>query len=340
VSGHDGVAPAGCFLDVVAAGAGAGAVGEGGGARTPSRSNGSPCCRRRRHQSPTNSASRAGRSRDDRAARGPGRATRPSGAPRAPAGFSLGRSPALPPPRSQMWHSRTGPIAPAPISSTICRSSPCVDLRAHLRGDVGLLRCLHDRATFEDVARDRLFAIHVLLRPQRGQGGEGVRVLGGRDEEGVDVVHPRVQFAEVFVGPRLREQRGGAVEGLRVHVAQGNQLHQVRHLLRLVHVRSAATARGDAGHVHLRVRRLRRDDPRKSDNGGSGGHEGSLEEATALRRLIDDFQMTHQEAADAVAGGLSEGPGKGDRSVPIRRPAYSESQERPDILDSRTGPSL
>jgi len=129
-----------------------------------------------------------------------------------------------------------------------------VDLRAHLRGDAGLLRLLHDRAALEDVARDRLFAIHVLLRPQRRKDGEGVRVLGGRDEEGVDVVHLRVQFAEVLVGPRLREQRGGAFEGLRVHVAQRDQFDQVGHVLRLVHVRSAATARGDAGDIHLRVR--------------------------------------------------------------------------------------
>lgn len=31
------------------------------------------------------------------------------------------------------------------------------------------------------------------------------------------------------------------------------------------------------------------------------------------------------------SGGLREGPGKGDDSVPIRRPAYGESQERPNF---------
>ncbi len=62
-----------------------------------------------------------------------------------------------------------------------------VDLRAHLRGDLGLGGELRDGAGLVDGVRERLLAVHVLLHPQ-GQGrGRRVGVVGRADDHGVDV---------------------------------------------------------------------------------------------------------------------------------------------------------
>ena len=57
-----------------------------------------------------------------------------------------------------------------------------VDLRAHLRDDAGLRGGLADDARLLDVVGERLLAVDVLLQLERGQRGEGVRVLGGADD--------------------------------------------------------------------------------------------------------------------------------------------------------------
>ena len=89
--------------------------------RTPGRNSDNPCSRRPRRQSPTRNASRAAHSRDDKDGTAPGRPTDPSRARAGTGGVSVGRSPALPPPGNQQWHSRTEPMAPARISSTMRR---------------------------------------------------------------------------------------------------------------------------------------------------------------------------------------------------------------------------
>ncbi len=148
-----------------------------------------------------------------------------------------------------------------------------VHLRAHLRGHVGFCRGLHHDTAFMHIAGQRLLAVDVLARAQGRKDGECVGVLRGRDEDGVDVVHLRVHLAEVLVGAHAGELRGGIFEVLRVHVAHGDHVHQFRHFLRLVDMRSAATARRDEADVHLGVGRLRGNDRREPDHGGSGGEQ-------------------------------------------------------------------
>ena len=62
-----------------------------------------------------------------------------------------------------------------------------VDLRAHLRGDLRLGRRLADDAGLPDVVRQRLLAVDVLAELQGRQRGEGVRVLAGADDDGVEL---------------------------------------------------------------------------------------------------------------------------------------------------------
>jgi hypothetical protein len=52
---------------------------------------------------------------------------------------------------------------------------------------------VHQRAALADGERERLFAIDILARPHRGGGYGSVPVVGGADEDDVDVV-PRHEF--------------------------------------------------------------------------------------------------------------------------------------------------
>ena len=78
-----------------------------------------------------------------------------------------------------------------------------VDLGAHLGGDLGLGGGLADDPGLADVVGQRLLAVDVLAELQGRQGGEGVGVLGGADDDGVEVVGVVEDLAEVAepVGP-------------------------------------------------------------------------------------------------------------------------------------------
>ena len=85
-----------------------------------------------------------------------------------------------------------------------------------------------------DVVRQRLFAIHVLARPQGRQRDEGVPVVGRGDADRVDVLAVD-DFAEIIVGRALAAAPGllgvvvvdvllGGVAAGGVHVADGQHL--------------------------------------------------------------------------------------------------------------------
>ena len=84
-----------------------------------------------------------------------------------------------------------------------------VDLGAHLGCQLRSGGGLADDAGFPDIAGQRLLAVDVLAQPQRRQRGEGVRVLAGADDDGVELLVVVEQLAEVIRLPRLREARRG-----------------------------------------------------------------------------------------------------------------------------------
>jgi hypothetical protein len=87
-----------------------------------------------------------------------------------------------------------------------------VDLRSHLRGDAGFAGRFADDAGLPDAVRQRLLAIDVLAELQRGERGEGVRVLGGADDDGVEQIGLVVQLAEIAELFRLPVELGGLVD--------------------------------------------------------------------------------------------------------------------------------
>ena len=101
-----------------------------------------------------------------------------------------------------------------------------MNLRAHLRGDSGLCGSLGDQSRFSDITRERLLAIHGLLHLQRGHRGIRVRVLGGADDDAVDLrfLDRVVEFAEIAEGLRAFEGIGSAVEVLAIHIADGDDV--------------------------------------------------------------------------------------------------------------------
>ena len=75
-----------------------------------------------------------------------------------------------------------------------------------------------------DVVGERLLAVDVLLQLQRRQRGEGVRVLGGADDHGVELTGVVEHAPEVLERPCLRKHRCRAIEIALVHVAQRDDL--------------------------------------------------------------------------------------------------------------------
>jgi hypothetical protein len=62
-----------------------------------------------------------------------------------------------------------------------------VDLGAHLGGDAGGGGGLGDEAGFVDVVGEGFFAVDGFFEEEGGEGGVGVGVFGGGDDDGVDV---------------------------------------------------------------------------------------------------------------------------------------------------------
>ncbi len=124
-------------------------------------------------------------------------------------------------------------------------------LRAHLGGHVRPSRLLHHHAALVHIARQRLFTVDVLLRPERRKDGEGVRVLGCGNKHRVNIVHLGVQLAEVLVGAGAGELGSRSLQAPRVHITESHHLRNLRHLFHLAQMRTPSAADRDARDVHL-----------------------------------------------------------------------------------------
>ena len=82
-----------------------------------------------------------------------------------------------------------------------------------------LCRGLADDARLRDVVGERLLAVDVLLQLQRRQRREGVRVLGGADDDGVELAGMVEEAAEVDLLARLGIRGGHLVERVPIDVA-------------------------------------------------------------------------------------------------------------------------
>ena len=99
-----------------------------------------------------------------------------------------------------------------------------MNLRPHLRGDLGLACRFEDDTGLPDIMRERFLAIDVLAQLQGWQHGEGVRVLARADHYGVKVLLLVEQTPEIAVlfraGILLHRPQNWPF----VHVAQGNDV--------------------------------------------------------------------------------------------------------------------
>ena len=94
-------------------------------------------------------------------------------------------------------------------------------LIAHLRRQLRVLGCgLANEAGFPDVVGERLFAVDVLAVRQGQIGREGVRVLGGRDDDRVESARLVEDAPEVDGLRGLRETLRRGVNGSLIDVAE------------------------------------------------------------------------------------------------------------------------
>src|SRR5262249_13709038 len=142
-----------------------------------------------------------------------------------------------------------------------------------------------------------LLAVGVLAQLQGRQGGEGVGVLGGADDDGVEVAGPVVQLAEVGVALSPREALGGPVQVPLVDVDQGDDL-LAGDLLEVV---AAAPADPDRRDAQLLQRRARR------GGGADAGHPvaqagqgGGLQGLTAGDESVHRLFLSGQEVVEPV----------------------------------------
>ncbi len=156
-----------------------------------------------------------------------------------------------------------------------------MDLRAHLRDDAGLRGGLANDARLLHVVGERLLAVDVLLQLERGQRGEGVRVLGGADEHGVELTGMVEDAAEVDLLPRLRIQGRGLIEGVAIDVADGRDVLGGD----AFQVRAATAADADHGDAEL-VSGLRAEDGGASGPGRGGGGAGGPDERASGGSIV------------------------------------------------------
>ena len=188
-----------------------------------------------------------------------------------------------------------------------------VALIAHLRRQLRVLRGgLADEPGLPDVVGERLLAVDVLAVRQRQIGGERVRVLRGRDDDGVEVVRVVEDAPEIveLLGARKTLRRG--VHGGLVHVAENDdvlvrmrrrgvgaalapRVCRPRRDGELAEARHGATAAGDVRDVQLVVqvpapqqRRGSCDDPRGRHGPADELAARYLARARLLGRLLHD----------------------------------------------------
>ena len=192
------------------------------------------------------------------------------------------------------------------ISLIVRRAGRRVALVAHLRRQLRVLRGgLADEPRFPDVVGERLLAVDVLAVRQRQVGREGVRVLGGGDDDGVEVVRLVEDAPEIVELPGLREPLRRGVERVLVHVAEDDDVlvrmrrgraAARRHGLRLARragrddgelaeARVGAAAAGDERDVQLVVQ-IPAAQQRRRAGDDSRGRQGAADELTARDRAL------------------------------------------------------
>ena len=136
-----------------------------------------------------------------------------------------------------------------------------VNLNAHLCGDARVVCRFADDPRFVHAVSQRLLAVDVLPELKGRQRGEGVRVLAGADDDGVEVARMIIQFAEVDELACSGMPLGGGVQVPLVDVAEGDDVFG----LHVPHVVAAAAAGADDGDVELVVEVLPAEDGRGSE---------------------------------------------------------------------------
>ncbi len=128
-----------------------------------------------------------------------------------------------------------------------------MNLDAHLCRQLVLGGQLSDDASLGDCVRERLLAIDMLAQLQGGRRGGGMRVVGRRHDDGVNLILLGIQhFPIVTVPPCLRINFGGPIQEIRVNVAQGDDVL----VGQLLHVVPALVSTAYNAKVQLLLRRF------------------------------------------------------------------------------------
>ena len=126
-------------------------------------------------------------------------------------------------------------------------------LIAHLRDHLAVARggLAHD-PRFVDRARQRLLTINVFAQFHRRHCGDGVRVVGSRDQHGIDpLFHLIEHLAEILIAPRRRMFLINVARPRGIHVAERDEV--VAHAMKGIETTPALTADADAGNVQFAV---------------------------------------------------------------------------------------
>lgn len=121
-------------------------------------------------------------------------------------------------------------------------------LVAHLGGDALFAGVIGDLSGFPDGVGEWFFAIDVFAVVEGGHRGEGVMVVGGGDEDGIDFLHFLEHEAVVLEAFGVRPVFERAIGVAPIDVAEGDDIDLVRSG-ELVEVAAALAAYADGGEV-------------------------------------------------------------------------------------------
>ena len=151
-----------------------------------------------------------------------------------------------------------------------------VDLDAHLGRRAGFLGGETDLACFVDVVGEGFFAVDVLLMLQGTHGRQGMGMLAGADDDGVEVLGAVEELAEVGELLCFGEFLGGLFDGRPVDVAEGDDVLGTD----AASIAASAATGADDGDVEFVVEVSSPDDARGDEECGGSGR-GQLVEAAA-----------------------------------------------------------
>ena len=152
-----------------------------------------------------------------------------------------------------------------------------MNLRADLRDSFRLARGLGDDARLGNGAGERLLAVEMTSALQRGDGGDGVRVVRRGDDDGVEILLV-YESAEIAISLRGRELLGDGRHAAFVDVAERDD---VRDVLELPDTEPALAVHADDADVQLVIggdgalgaQELRRSQPKAGGGCGGAGEE-------------------------------------------------------------------